>query len=339
MGELRAAIDGTTRVLVHLAYPSAHLRTPQLFNPRAAERGVNAVLVPWQIRPDHLAEAMAGLRHAESVAGAIVTIPHKETAARLCDRLDGVAAILKVANVIRREPDGSLTGKGVWRPGAREETRLGFKLDVSNVEKMLTRLGYPEAVRRGKGELEGEVVWHGPPTALHIASLGGKMRVQAENGQFAQLEPGVGRLLGVLSLQALPRRITLDFRDVFSQGFAFDRISGSIQMNQGVLHTDDLEILGPAARVFMSGEADAARETQNLRVRVQPTLSESIAVGSAIATTGMIHPAVGLAAYLVQKALRDPVEKLFSFEYAVTGGWSDPKVEKLAARPAAAPVP
>ena len=97
---------------------------------------------------------------------------------------------------------------------------------------------------------------------------------------------------------------------------------------------DDLEILGPAARVFMSGEADAGRETQNLRVRVQPTLSESVAFGSAIATTGVINPAVGLAAYLVQKVLRDPVEKLFSFEYAVTGGWSDPKVEKISAAPA-----
>lgn len=163
------------------------------------------------------------------------------------------------------------------------------------------------------------------------------MHVDVENGQFTQLDPGVGRLLGVLNLQALPRRITLDFRDVFSQGFAFDRISGSIQMSNGVLRTDDLELLGPAARVFMSGEADAGRETQNLRVKVQPTLSESVAVGSVIATAGAIHPAVGLAAYLVQKALRDPVEKLFSFEYSVTGAWSDPKVEKLASRPPAAP--
>ncbi len=211
---------------------------------------------------------------------------------------------------------------------------------MSSVEKMLARLGYPEAVRRGKGALEGELVWRGAPTALHMPTLGGKMQVQVENGQFAQLEPGVGRLLGVLSLQALPRRITLDFRDVFSQGFAFDRISGSIQMNNGVLRTDDLELFGPAARVFMSGEADAVKETQNLRVKVQPTLSESIAVGSVLATAGAIHPAVGLATYLVQKALRDPVEKLFSFEYAVTGGWSDPKVEKLAAaKPVAAPLP
>ncbi|MCK6392763.1 YhdP family protein [Zoogloea sp.] len=236
-------------------------------------------------------------------------------------------------------PDGSLSGDGVWRPGAREETRLNFKLDVGSVEKMLSRLGYPEAVRRGQGNLEGQLVWKGPPTALHLPSLGGRMNVRVESGQFTQLEPGVGRLLGVLNLQALPRRITLDFRDVFSEGFAFDRISGSIRLDSGVLRTDDLEIFGPAARVFMSGEADAARETQNLRVKVQPTLSESIAVGSAIATTGAINPALGLAAYLVQKALRDPVEKLFSFEYAVTGGWSDPKVEKLSDLPVASPQP
>ena len=236
-------------------------------------------------------------------------------------------------------PDGSLTGDGTWRPGAREETRLNFRLEVGSVEKMLSRLGYPEAVRRGQGVLDGQLAWKGPPTALHVPSLGGRMKVHVDNGQFTQLEPGVGRLLGVLNLQALPRRITLDFRDVFSEGFAFDRISGSIRLDGGVLRTDDLEIFGPAARVFMHGEADAARETQNLRVKVQPTLSESIAVGSAIATTGAINPALGLAAYLVQKALRDPVEKLFSFEYAVTGGWSDPKVEKLSGLPAASPQP
>lgn len=104
-------IDGRTAVLVHLAWPSAHLQTPQRFNVAVAARGINAVLVPWQVRPEHLGPSMAALRKAESVAGMIVTIPHKETAALLCDRLEGVADILKVANVIRREPDGTLTGR------------------------------------------------------------------------------------------------------------------------------------------------------------------------------------------------------------------------------------
>jgi uncharacterized protein YhdP len=124
-------------------------------------------------------------------------------------------------------PDGSLNGDGVWRPGAREETRLKFKLDVGSVEKMLNRLGYPEAVRRGQGNLEGSSCGRAAD-GLASAQPDGKMEVRVTSGQFTQLEPGVGRLLGVLSLQALPRRITLDFRDVFSEGFAFDRISGSI---------------------------------------------------------------------------------------------------------------
>lgn len=159
------------------------------------------------------------------------------------------------------------------------------------------------------------------------------MSVQVESGQFAQLDPGVGRLLGVLSLQALPRRITLDFRDVFSQGFAFDSISGSMKVTSGVLRTDDLSIRGPSAKVFMSGSTDLAAETQDLRVKVQPTLSESVALGAAIA-----GPVAGVATLLAQKVLKDPIEKLFSYEYGVSGTWKDPQVVKLAdLRPQPAP--
>lgn len=104
-------IDGTTAVLVHLACPAAHLQTPQAFNARCAERGINAVLVPWQVKPAKLPAMMSALRDAESVAGAIVTIPHKEAAATLCDRLDGVAALIGVTNVIQRDAEGTLTGR------------------------------------------------------------------------------------------------------------------------------------------------------------------------------------------------------------------------------------
>jgi uncharacterized protein YhdP len=157
-----------------------------------------------------------------------------------------------------------------------------------------------------------------------------------ENGQFAQLEPGVGRLLGVLSLQALPRRITLDFRDVFSQGFAFDQVSGSIQMKKGVLRHRRPRTLRPGGRLH-ERRGRCGEESQNLRVKSsRPCPSRSPSVPPS-PPPGAIHPMVGVAAYLVQKALRDPVEKLFSFEYAVTGNWSDPKVEKLAAVPVAAP--
>ena len=104
-------INGRTQVFVHLAYPSAHVRTPQLFNNRCQERGVDAVLVPWQVHPDNLAQVLDAMRLSESVAGMIITIPHKEAVAVLCDRLEGPAAQLGVANVVRKAADGALVGR------------------------------------------------------------------------------------------------------------------------------------------------------------------------------------------------------------------------------------
>ena len=223
-------------------------------------------------------------------------------------------------------PDAHLSGTGQWHPDdSRPETRLKFALDARSIEKLLTRLGYADAVKRGSAQLEGQLAWQGPPYSLDDASLTGEFKVHAENGQFNKLEPGVGRLLGILSLQSLPRRITLDFRDVFSQGFAFDRIDGQLVLNQGVISTQALKIQGPAAKVLMSGSASVPQETQNLTVRVQPAIGESLAVGAMIA-----HPAAGALAWLAQKVMQDPLDQAFAFEYAVTGRWEDPKVEKLA---------
>ncbi|MGO4328633.1 shikimate dehydrogenase [Cupriavidus sp. 2TAF22] len=104
-------IDGRTRVVVILAYPTHHVRTPAFFNARAAALGLNAVLVPWQISPEQLPGALAGLRQVENLAGVIVTVPHKQQMARLCDELEGVAADLGVCNVARRTPDGRFVGR------------------------------------------------------------------------------------------------------------------------------------------------------------------------------------------------------------------------------------
>ena len=222
--------------------------------------------------------------------------------------------------------DGRLAGSGQWQAEGRQRTRMEFSFETPDVGQFSRRVGYPDVVRGGRASLSGELGWQGAPTRIDYRTLAGALRLDAGAGQFNKLEPGVGRLLGILSLQALPRRITLDFRDVFSEGFAFDRISGSIELAAGVMRTGDLEIRGPAARVTMSGTADLVGETQDLRVFVQPTLSESIAIGAA---AGLLNPAVGVVTYLAQKMLSDPIEKLFAFEYAITGSWADPQVAKL----------
>lgn len=221
--------------------------------------------------------------------------------------------------------DGDLSGQGRWRTSAEApSTRFDFKLKARSVEKLLNRIGYPDAVRRGSANLEGNLSWSGPPFAIDYPSLSGGLRVKAQDGQFNKLEPGAGRLLGILSLQSLPRRITLDFRDVFSDGFAFDAIEGQAGVSQGVMETQDLEIRGPSARVAMQGRVNLVQETQNLLVRVQPALGETITTGVLLA-----NPATGAAYWLANKLFGGPLDKVFAFEYAITGSWADPKVEKV----------
>jgi uncharacterized protein YhdP len=134
-------------------------------------------------------------------------------------------------------------------------------------------------------------------------------------------------LLGILSLQALPRRITLDFRDIFSEGFAFDEIVGAVKINRGNATLDNFRIQGPAARVLMSGEVDLARETQKLRVRIAPHLSDTVSIAGALVG----GPIAGVAAYLAQKVLKDPIDQMVSYEYDVTGKWAEPTVKRVAA--------
>lgn len=221
--------------------------------------------------------------------------------------------------------DGSLSGDGKWRPDANaQDTQLNFQLKAKSLEKLLTRGGYPDAIRRGTASIDGQLSWSGTPVSPDYPTLNGKLKVDLQNGQFKKLEPGFGRLLGILSLQSLPRRVTLDFRDIFSEGFAFDSIRGDMVVSKGIMNTEELTLNGPAAKVRMKGNVNLPAETQNLHVRVQPALGETLAVGAMLA-----NPVAGAVAWLAQKVLRDPIDQAFAFEYAVTGSWTDPQVNKI----------
>lgn len=224
-------------------------------------------------------------------------------------------------------PDSAFYADGVVQDmAAQPRTRISLQLDTGDIGKLLTRLGYPEGVRRGTAKLEGSLAWAGAPQDFDYPALSGSLVLEAAKGQFVKLEPGIGKLLGILSLQSLPRRITLDFRDIFSEGFAFDQIVGTLRISQGIATSENFRIIGPAARVAMTGDVDLARETQNLRVRVTPSISDSVSIAGAL----IGGPVAGVAAYLAQKILRDPLDQLVSYQYGVTGSWSDPKVAKIA---------
>ena len=227
-------------------------------------------------------------------------------------------------------PDGSLSGDGLWRSAQTSmQTQLNLLMEISNAGKILGRSGYPNTVKNGSGKLIASLSWDGQPDDFNYASLDGTLKLDTGQGQFLKMDPGIGKLLGILSLQALPKRITLDFNDVFSDGFEFDSINGNATIRHGVIQTDDLHIDGSSAKVTMKGSANLNDETQNLRVAILPTLGSSVSMLSAFAA----GPVVGLGTLIVSKVLGNPLDKLMSFEYNVSGTWSNPNVFKVGETP------
>jgi uncharacterized protein YhdP len=208
---------------------------------------------------------------------------------------------------------------------------MNFKLDIAASGLLLARFGMKDVVRRGKGRMEGQVSWLGSPLTVDYSSMNGNFFVNVEAGQFLKADPGLAKLLGVLSLQSLPRRLSLDFRDVFSEGFAFDFVRGDVTIQQGIAATNNLQMKGVNAAVLMEGKADIARETQDIKVVVVPEIN----AGTASLVATMINPAVGLGTFLAQMFLRQPLMRAATQEFQIDGTWADPRIARVSRKSAA----
>ncbi|URI10454.1 TIGR02099 family protein [Aquincola tertiaricarbonis] len=233
-------------------------------------------------------------------------------------------------------PEARLSGSGHWSGGGRGPSRMvmDFRLDLADSGAFAERLGMGRVLRGGKGRMQGQIAWDGSPLAPHVPSLDGQISLALDAGQFLKVAPGMGRLLGVLSLQALPRRLTLDFRDLFGEGFAFDNVNGDVTLRDGEARTNNLRMRGVQAAVLMEGQADIEDETQDLRVIVVPELN----AGTASLAYAVINPAVGLGSFVAQMFLRKPLMAASTREFHISGTFTDPKVEKVA-RALDAPLP
>ncbi|MCS6996662.1 MAG: DUF3971 domain-containing protein [Casimicrobiaceae bacterium] len=231
-------------------------------------------------------------------------------------------------------PEGSILGRGLWRlyDGSVESdrTELAVSLKWQDAGQFLRRLGFAGGVERAAGSIEGQFRWPGSPADYSHRSALGEFTLTAGEGRFTQMEPGLAKLLGILSLQSLPRRLMLSFDDLFGRGFAFDTVEARVAIRDGMASTEGLNISGPSARVEIRGTADIERETQLLRVRVYPSLSTATAIGVGLATA---NPALGAAVYIGQKLARDPIERLLMQEFEIRGTWAEPIIQTKSTTP------
>ena len=229
-----------------------------------------------------------------------------------------------------------LRASGTWSGrAATARTQLRLDVDSDDVGALLGGLGLGGQLAGGKGKLGVEAGWRGGPDAFALAALDAQVAVDVKNGRLLQLEPGAGRVLGLLGIAQLPRRLTLDFRDFFDKGFAFDRIHGNVRIAQGEAGTDDLAILGPAADIHVRGSTDLRAQRFDQTVDVYPKSGGLLTAVGAIAG-GPVGAAVGAVANAV---LDKPMQGIGARRYRITGPWQSPKVETLERPPPAARTP
>jgi uncharacterized protein YhdP len=207
---------------------------------------------------------------------------------------------------------------------------------AQNLGSMLTAFGYEGLFSGGKTHAVLDASWPGAPTSFALANMTGTLGVDVSHGRIPELAPGVGRLFGLVSVAELPRRLTLDFGDVFGKGLAFDSIKGDFRFADGNAFTDNLKFRGPAADIDIHGRTGLRKRDYDQQVYVVPHVGNSLPVVGAV-VAGPVGAAAGFA---VQGLLGKGLNKAASARYHVTGSWEKPVftlVEKHEAQPTPAP--
>ena len=243
---------------------------------------------------------------------------------------------LAVEQLQLRAPDHRIDVTGHWT-GRGARARTAFEADVESEDfgRLASGLGFAGSIVGGQGRVDFDASWPGAPNAFQVARLEGAMRISLRDGQLVEVEPGAGRVLGLLSVAELPRRLMLDFRDFFSKGFGFNRIAGDIRFGNGVARGENLVIDGPAAEIRIRGSADLAAKTHDQNIEVLPKTGNLLPAVGAL-TAGPVGAAVGAVANAV---LRKPLAEMGARNYHVSGPWQDPKVEVVERREAAQQAP
>jgi len=236
--------------------------------------------------------------------------------------------ILRINEAYLRNVKSDLSVQGVWQHQQdRHQTDMDIEVTSKDFGDLMKRLGYNDTIRRGVVDLRGSLSAPLAPMEIGIEDVSGEMKVVLHDGEVIEVNAGnAGRIFGLLSFQALPRRLALDFSDLFSQGMSFDEIEGNFTVERGHAYTNNLRLTAPSGTVEVSGRVGLFDKDYDQLAKVTPNASASLPMA------GALVGGAGLAAILLitNQILEKPVNKLVETEYQISGTWAEPKVERLA---------
>ncbi len=230
-------------------------------------------------------------------------------------RIDSVEAVSSQLN---------FQARGDWTSddsGSRSD--FDILMTSESLGSLMNMMDISSVLEGGQTILSYDAWWPGPPAAFALARLNGEMSINVSDGRILDVDAGAGRVVGLLSIAALPRRLALDFRDVFGSGFNFDQATGTVTLENGTAYTEDLTLQSTAATLTINGSSDLVEQEFDYVMAVRPGVSQTLpALGAVIGGPG--GAAAGLALQgLLRKSLGDATEAV----YTIRGPWSSPTVE------------
>ncbi len=220
----------------------------------------------------------------------------------------------------------SFKGKASWNHWYDvPEVNIEGKLTTDSIEEFNKQLQLDEIIRQGKAEAWGFVEWQGAPSDFSKKNLKGNIHIDVQKGSFIDAKPGAaGRLLGLLNLNELTRRISLDFTDVKDEGFSFDTINGDFKFLNGNIYTDNLRILAPSSNLLITGRTGMVSKDFDQKVVVIPEISATLPIAGAM----VAGPAGAAIAWMGQKLVGQEINKISTFTYTVQGSWENPEIKR-----------
>jgi uncharacterized protein YhdP len=246
---------------------------------------------------------------------------------RLAADFRKTGAGLEAASIETSNDTFEIRGRAGWIVDASDEigqrSYVAARLTSSNVGRTLRSLDYDVGIQSESLDAQFDVTWSGGPREDFLASLDGTVRVRFGSGQLDEVEPGAGRVFGLMSIVALPRRLSLDFRDVFDKGFGFDEITGTFRLENGEAYTCDLSLKGPAADIGIVGRAGLLARDYDQTAVVSANVGNTLPVLGAV----VAGPQVAAALLIFSQIFKKPLQEMGQVYYGIEGDWSNPVID------------
>jgi uncharacterized protein (TIGR02099 family) len=226
--------------------------------------------------------------------------------------------------VLQSAMHGEAHGEWIVTPDG-ERSSFNVLLASTDVAASLRALKYPAFMEAQRGQITADLSWPGGIDRDFPARASGTIAVVAENGQLVTLQPGAGRVLGLFSVAALPRRLALDFSDLTDKGLSFDAIHGDFELRDGNAYTNNVLLRGPAAEIGIAGRVGLGAHDYDQTAVVTGNLGASLPVAGVLAG----GPAVGAALLLFSQVFKEPLKGITRGYYRITGPCDNQVVERI----------